>query len=199
MERQLIDDLLDVSRIVHGKLDLRPVPVDLHGCVRAALDVCHDDLQAKNLKVTVKLGAANSIVAGEAPRLKQVFWNLLQNAAKFTPEGGAIVVRSQDVGKEVAVDVADTGVGISPELLPKLFDPFEQGSSEVARRHGGLGLGLAISQAIIRAHGGRLQAASAGSGQGATFTVVLPASSQDYAADQGTADRTSAKESRAPA
>jgi signal transduction histidine kinase len=115
-------------------------------------------------------------VGGEEARLQQVFWNLLQNAATFTPPGGAVTVRSRErEGGGVVVEVADTGAGIAPGLLAKLFDPFEQGGAEVGRRHGGLGLGLAICQGIVQAHGGRIWVDSAGPGQGATFTVELPA------------------------
>jgi len=176
VEAQLIDDLLDVSRVVHGKLELRPVPLDLHACVREGLEICRGDLAAKGLQVTVNLEASRPRLTGDPARLRQVFWNLLQNAAKFTPEGGAVTVRSRDLaGGGVAVEVADTGAGISPELLPRIFDAFERGASNVPLALGGLGLGLAIAQAIVQAHGGRLLAASAGEGQGATFTVELPA------------------------
>jgi signal transduction histidine kinase len=176
LERQLIDDLLDVSRLMHGKLELRPEPIDLHGCVRAALEVCRSALAAKGLQVRVELEATNPVVVGEAARLQQVFWNLLHNAAKFTPEGGTVTVRSQDrEGGVLVVEVSDTGAGIAPGLLTKLFDPFEQGEAEAAHRHGGLGLGLAICRGIVQAHGGRVWAMSVGPGRGATFTVELPA------------------------
>jgi len=176
VERQLIDDLLDVSRIVHGKLELRPEPVDVHGCVRAALGVCRSALAAKGLEVSLHLEAVNPTVGGDQARLQQVFWNLLHNAAKFTPEGGAVAVRSRGLaGGGVAVEVSDTGDGIAPELMAKLFNAFEQGGAEVGRRHGGLGLGLAICRGIIQAHGGRIGATSAGLGRGTTFTVELPA------------------------
>jgi signal transduction histidine kinase len=143
--------------------------------VREALAVCRGELTAKGLQVTVNLEATRPRFTGDPPRLRQVFWNLLQNAAKFTPEGGAITVRSRDRGRGgVAVEVADTGAGISPELLPKIFDAFERGASKTVLGLDGLGLGLAIAQAIVQAHGGRLLAASPGVGQGATFTVELP-------------------------
>jgi signal transduction histidine kinase len=138
--------------------------------------VCRSALAAKGLQVSVDLNATKPTVSGEEARLQQVFWNLLQNAAKFTPEGGAVTVCSRDRdGGGVVVEVSDTGAGIAPGLLAKLFDPFEQGGAEVGRRHGGLGLGLAICQGIVQGHGGRIWATSAGPGRGATFTVELPA------------------------
>lgn len=165
--------------------------MDVHGCVRAALEVCRSVLADRRLQVTVELGASHPTVWGEAARLQQVFWNLLQNAAKFTPPGGVVMVRSRNRDDDgIIIEVTDTGDGIAPEVLPKLFDPFEQGGAEVARRHGELGLGLAISQAIVQAHGGRLRPASAGPGQGATFTVELSAWSQpDVALPEPTAER----------
>jgi len=151
--------------------------------VREALEVCRGELTAKGLQVTVNLEATRPQLTGDPSRLRQVFWNLLQNAAKFTPEGGAITVRSRDrEGGGVAVEVADTGAGISPELLPKIFDAFERGTSKTPLGVDGLGLGLAIAQAIVQAHGGRILATSAGEGQGATFTVELPAHPEKGAA-----------------
>jgi two-component system, chemotaxis family, CheB/CheR fusion protein len=178
-EIRLIDDLLDVNRIVHGKLESKALPVDLHACIRLALDVCARDLREKNLKLTVSLEAVLHHVLGDATRLQQVFCNLLQNAAKFTPNEGTVTVRSWNTESGgVTVRLSDTGIGIEPEALEKIFDPFEQGSPDLARRYGGLGLGLAISRSLVLAHGGRLTAASPGPGQGATFTVELPHASE---------------------
>ena len=174
-EIRLIDDLLDVNRIVHGKLECKALQVDLHASIRQALEAGATGLSQKDLKLTVSLEASRHHVLGDAMRLQQVFSNLLQNAAKFTPEGGTVTVRSRDTATGgIAVDFSDTGIGIAPEALEKIFNPFEQGNPDLARRYGGLGLGLAISRSLVLAHGGRLTAASPGLGQGATFTVELP-------------------------
>ena len=172
-EIQLIGDLLDVSRIVHGKLEMDSQPMDLHGCIRHALEVCAEDFRVKNLRLTVALDARHARVRGDMARLQQVFWNLFKNAAKFTPEGGEIRVRSTDVDAEIEVAVADTGLGIPPDALAKIFEPFEQGDPDRTRVYGGLGLGLAISRAILAAHGGKLTAESPGPDQGSTFRVRL--------------------------
>jgi two-component system CheB/CheR fusion protein len=178
-ETRLIDDLLDVSRIVHGKFDLMLAPMDLHACILRAVEVCEGDLRAKRLRLNQSLDAIHSHFQGDAARLQQVFWNLLKNAAKFTPEGGTITLLSIDVtgpngAPGICVEVTDTGIGIPPEALPKLFDAFEQGGPDVVRIYGGLGLGLAISNAIVQAHGGQMRAESRGRDQGATFAVRLP-------------------------
>ena len=169
VEVRLIGDLLDVSRIAHGKLELNSKPLDLHDCLRQALEVCQEDFTAKNLKITVALTARQRRVFGEASRLQQAFWNLLKNAAKFTPDGGEITVRSSNAKKEIVVVVTDTGLGIQADALAKIFDPFEQGEPDRARLYGGLGLGLAISHAIVAAHGGKLTAESPGRDRGGTF------------------------------
>ena len=173
VEVRLIGDMLDVSRIAHGKLELNSNPLDLHDCLRQALEICQEDFTAKNLQVTVALGARRHRVLGDAARLQQAFWNLLKNAAKFTPGGGEITVRSRNARKEIVVEVIDTGLGIQPEALARIFEPFEQGEPDRARQYGGLGLGLAISHAIMVAHGGQLAAESPGRNQGATFRARL--------------------------
>ncbi len=179
-EVQLIDELLDVSRIVHGKLEFKHEPMDVHECIHRAIEVCSADIQAKKLRLTVDLGATRHSTTGDTSRLRQAFWNVLKNAAKFTPAGGTISVRTSnpEPGK-IAVAFTDSGIGIDPAALPKIFSAFEQGGAQVTQRYGGLGLGLAISQAVIHAHDGQLTAASAGEGQGATFTVSLPLSASD--------------------
>ncbi len=177
-EVQLIDELLDVSRIVHGKLEFKPAPMDVHECIHRAVEVCGADIEAKKLRLTVDLGAAQHATVGDTARLRQAFWNLLKNAAKFTPAGGTITVRTSNPGPdEFAVEIADTGIGIDPAVLPKIFSAFEQGNAQITQRYGGLGLGLAISQAVVQAHDGTLSAASAGLDRGATFMVRLPLSS----------------------
>ncbi len=178
VEVRLIGDLLDVSRIVHGKLELNLEPFDLHDGLRQALEVCEEDFTTKALKLTVTLEAKDSQVLGDGTRLQQVCWNLLKNAAKFTPKDGQIDVRSYNEGTDIVVEVRDTGAGIKAEILAKIFAPFEQGGAERTRRYGGLGLGLAISQAIVAAHEGEITAESSGPSQGATFRVRLSTRTQ---------------------
>jgi two-component system CheB/CheR fusion protein len=178
MEVRLIDDLLDVSRIVHGKLQLALAPVDLHACVLRAVDFCRDEVENADIKLETALEASPAEVMGDAARLQQVFWNLLKNAAKFSPSGGLITVRSRTTRREdgptgIVVEVADTGIGIEPEMLPKLFIAFEQGGPDIVRRHGGLGLGLAIASGIVQSHGGVITAASQGRDKGTVMSVEL--------------------------
>ncbi len=180
LEARLIDDLLDLTRIGRGKLQLRPETVDLHRVIADALSVMPpEDISGKQLAVDQDLAAAAHHVVGDGARLQQVVWNLVKNAVKFTPPGGRVTVRTANppvaVGgrAEVMLEVADTGLGIEAEILSKVFDAFEQGSLARAQASGGLGLGLAISRGLVDAHGGRITAASGGTGQGATFAVWL--------------------------
>ena len=177
MEVRLIDDLLDMTRIARGKLRLAPEPVDAHELLRHAARTCGtDDLSRKSLLLALDLSAARTVINADAARLQQVMWNLLNNAVKFTPDGGRITVRTWDEpGDRLAVEVADDGIGIEPDVLPRIFDAFEQGADDVTHRFGGLGLGLAICRALVQAMGGRITAASDGPGKGAAFRVVLPA------------------------
>ena len=172
LESRLISDLLDLTRITKGKLQLEQRPVDLHLIVRSAIDICQREASAK---LSVDLAASRHIVRGDSTRLQQVFWNLINNAIKFTPEEGTIAVRSRnaDAGR-IAVEVSDTGGGIDAALLPRLFNAFEQGEVRATRQQAGLGLGLAISKRLAEAHGGTITAASGGRGSGATFVVDLP-------------------------
>ena len=173
-EVALIDDLLDVTRISSGKLELARAQTDMHEVVHAAVDICAGDFAAKRQRVELALHAARHVVPGDATRLQQVVWNLLKNAAKFTPDGGEIRVVSSNVGDRFVLIVADTGIGIAGEALPSIFDAFAQEGPWVTSEFGGLGLGLAIAKATIDAHHGSLVAASAGRNQGATFTIELP-------------------------
>ena len=174
LQAKLIADLLDISRIVSGKLQLELDRVDLVDIVRASLSALKSDFESKDLRLRKHLPSTAVWVIGDAARLQQIFLNLLSNAVKFTPPSGAIDVRLGEVGQNVVVSVTDTGVGIAPEVLPDLFERFRQASGMTTRRYGGLGLGLSITKHLAELHGGRVSAWSAGEGQGATFTLEIP-------------------------
>jgi signal transduction histidine kinase/ActR/RegA family two-component response regulator len=189
MEARLIDDLLDLTRIAQGKLDLKKEAVDAHRLIREAVGICKADVEAKRLTLTLDLRARRHRVRGDGARLQQVVWNLAKNATKFTPPGGAITITTEDAdGDRLAIRVADTGIGIAPEVLPRIFDAFEQGGRETTKKFGGLGLGLAISKALVEAHGGTLAAFSGGQGEGATFTVQLRGAEDPTGAGREPAD-----------
>jgi signal transduction histidine kinase len=173
-QNQLIDDLLDVSRIMTGKLRLDVAPLHLVPVIEAAIDTVRPAAEAKGIHLDVWLDSMVETVLGDAERLQQVAWNLLSNAVKFTPNGGRVEVRFKRVNSHVEIVVADNGQGIKPEFLPYVFDHFRQEDSGTNRQQGGLGLGLAIVRHIVEQHGGTVQAASEGPGKGATFTVSLP-------------------------
>ncbi len=174
LEARLIDDLLDVTRISQGKLILRPEPLDVHASLQAALEICRSDLAAKGQELVLGLEARRHWVRADPARLGQVFWNLVKNAVKFTPEGGRVEVRTVDEpGGRVRITVADNGIGIEPDVLPRVFNAFEQGEASRKRRFGGLGLGLSIAKALVEMHHGTLSAASEGREHGAVFTVDL--------------------------
>lgn len=174
LEAHFIDDLLDLTRVTRGKLELVREPMDLHEAVRRAVEISMGDIEGKVQRLTVDLEAGRSGLEGDFMRLQQVFWNLLKNASKFTPDGGSIRVASRNVPGLVLVEISDSGVGFEPDAAERIFDAFAQANSAVTREFGGLGLGLAISKATVDAHGGILRAISAGPGRGATFTVELP-------------------------
>lgn len=174
LEVKLIDDLLDLTRIARGKLELQHAPVDMHAAVRQVLQMVTPDAAACRLALDVELAPAPAVVLGDAARLHQVLWNLLRNAVKFTPPGGRITVTSGVDDASVVLTVRDTGIGIDPAVLPRIFHAFDQGDATITKQFGGLGLGLAISHALVELHGGRLEAASDGRDLGATFRVVLP-------------------------
>ena len=173
VETRLINDLLDVSYTVQGKLAMDKDLQDLHVCILQAVEDCRADLAAKDLHFTLSLEARRHRLLGDARRLRQVFWHLLQNAAKFTPGQGKVSLRSANDGEDIVVEVSDSGQGITAEELPRIFRPFEHGGPQPERLDAGLGLGLAVSHAIVDAHEGQLTAASAGPNQGATFRVCL--------------------------
>jgi PAS domain S-box-containing protein len=176
LEARLIDDLLDVMRIISGKLPYQIEVVDLHDLIRRTVAICRDEVEARGVALDTALEATATHVRGDGARLQQVFWNLVKNAAKFTPPGGRITVRTRNEGSDPAravVAVSDTGIGIDPDALPRIFNAFEQAEDDITRRFGGLGLGLAISKSVAEAHGGTLTAHSAGRDRGATFALAL--------------------------
>ncbi|HEV2856453.1 MAG TPA: PAS domain S-box protein [Thermoanaerobaculia bacterium] len=182
LEARLIDDLLDLTRVTRGKLELHRRETDARQVIEHAVATIGREIEERGLTLSVELLAEEHRLWADAPRLTQVFWNLLSNAVKFTPPGGKVTVRSwtemTEPGRfgapELAVEVRDTGIGIEPDVLPRIFDAFEQTGRRITRKFGGLGLGLAVSRAIVDLHGGKLTAASEGPGRGAAFTVRLP-------------------------
>ncbi|HEV7301763.1 MAG TPA: response regulator [Tepidisphaeraceae bacterium] len=187
LEVKLIDDLLDLTRVSRGKLELHLQPTDLHEKVRQVLAICDADLRAKRLTVATHLEARHHRVQADSARLQQILWNVVKNAVKFTDAGGSVVIRTANVpGGRVEVSVTDSGVGIELDKVSRIFDAFEQGGKHVTRQFGGLGLGLAISRAIAEQHGGTLTAASEGAGRGATFSLTLPATVQSDVAQSST-------------
>ena len=184
----LVEDLLDVSRIVAGTLHLASQPVDLVAVMQAALDVVRPLAVTKNVQLAFSPNLpAIATVSGDAGRLQQVIWNLLANAIKFTPEGGRVDVVIERSNNHMEVRVVDTGEGISPDFLPHMFERFRQADGATTRRHTGLGLGLAIVRQLVELHGGTVHAASQGVGRGATFTVRLPISAGEAHVDQAAA------------
>ena len=173
-QAQIIEDLMDVSRIITGKLRLDVQAVELASVVAAAVDAIRPAAEAKNIRLQALLDPQAGPVSGDPSRLQQVVWNLLTNAVKFTPKGGRVQVRLERVNSHVEVTVSDTGQGIAPEFLPHVFDRFRQADMTYTREHGGLGLGLSIVRQLVELHGGTVHAESAGTGQGATFVVQLP-------------------------
>ncbi|MGB8507257.1 MAG: PAS domain S-box protein [Pyrinomonadaceae bacterium] len=173
MQAQLINDLLDVSRIITGKLRLDVDAIELGPVIEEAIDSVRLAADSRGVHLHVRLDPVGAI-AGDADRLRQVFWNLLTNAIKFTPAGGSVEVRLEGDNTHVHVVVKDTGAGISPEFLPFIFDRFRQADGAITREHGGLGLGLAIARHLVELHGGQIRVESEGEGRGATFTVSFP-------------------------
>ena len=169
-EAHFIDDLLDLTRISRGKLEITAESMDLHKAVQSAVQICEPEIQAKRQRLIVALDASEHIVVGDIARIQQVLWNLLKNASKFTPEGGEILVSSRNEASLILVEISDSGIGINREALSIIFNAFTQGSEDIARQFGGLGLGLAISKATIAAHGGTLRAESEGVAKGPSFS-----------------------------
>ncbi len=174
LEARLIDDLLDVTRIARGKLQLTFEIVCVHQILQRAYEICREEIGAKRQNVEFNLRAERSFVSGDPARLQQIFWNLIKNSVKFTPEGGRILVETTNPSADdLEIDITDTGIGIEKEKLGRIFNAFEQGQSSITRRYGGLGLGLAISKAMVDAHSGTITVKSDGKERGTTFTVRL--------------------------
>jgi signal transduction histidine kinase len=173
-QAQLIEDVLDVSRIISGKLTLQPATIDLCDTVARAIDAVRPAAAAKHVAIAVR-EPSGCFVFGDPDRLQQVFWNLLSNAVKFTPSGGSVEVNGARCADDIVVTVTDTGIGIPPEFVPFVFDKFRQSDQSATRTHGGLGLGLSIVKHLTELHGGTVSAASEGPGRGARFEVRLPA------------------------
>ncbi len=173
-QAQIVDDILDVSRIITGNLYIDLHPTEVAPVVRNAINVVRPTADAKGIRIETQIDNTPAMVAGDANRLQQVIWNLLSNAVKFTTNGGRVLVKVSQANSAVEVSVADTGQGIAREFLPYVFDRFSQADSTTTRHHGGLGLGLAIARHLVEIHGGTIRAQSRGAGEGATFTITLP-------------------------
>jgi len=183
LETQLIDDLLDFTRIARDKMQLRFAPMDAHQAVSNVVEICRAEAKFKRLHVDLNLRAKSCHLIADTAKFQQIIWNLLKNAIKFTPEGGDITISSDNPSEAVfAVSVRDTGIGMEPEVMQRIFDPFEQGNRSFEHRFGGLGLGLAISKSLAQAHGGTVTAQSDGSNRGSTFTLLMEAVPQGEAA-----------------
>lgn len=194
LEARLIDDLLDLTRISRGKLEVDLRPTDLHSLLHHAVETCQEDIAHKQLNLVWQLNASLCTVPADPARMQQVFWNLLKNAVKFTPAGGRIVISTRnEPGGRIVAEVRDTGVGIDPSFIGRIFDAFEQGSPEITRHFGGLGLGLAIAKALVDAHSGTIQAESNPQIGGAAFAVTLQCTTQPLAVTAPSPDAGSAK------
>gem|GEM_PF-3040195 len=184
LETHLIDELLDITRIARGKLQLKREIIDVHEVIRDALEICRNDFQTAGMELSLELLAEHPHLDGDAGRLQQVFWNLFKNAVKFSPRHSMVRIRTRNeprgslglLNPLLVIEVEDCGIGIEPHFLPRMFNAFEQGEPGLRHSAAGLGLGLAISRSIVTAHGGSLEAASAGTNQGTTFSLRFPTS-----------------------
>jgi CheY-like chemotaxis protein len=192
LEARLIDDLLDVTRISKGKLQLSLETVSVHEILQRSYEICREDVAAKNLRIEFRLRAEHAYVEGDPARLQQVFWNLIKNSVKFTPENGGIIIETLNRSPgAIEIRTTDTGIGIETDKMQAIFNAFEQGQSSITRRFGGLGLGLAISKAMVAAHRGTIKAESDGRDRGATFVVTLQTVATPAVAANGGAARPS--------
>ena len=173
LEAHLIDDLLDVTRITRGKIEMHHETVDAHRLINTAVQIAQKDISEKRIEFNVDLGAQEHYIWADPVRIQQVFWNLLNNAVKFTPNGGRITIRSLNEEKQFVFEIQDSGIGIEPERQDRIFDAFEQGERWITREFGGLGLGLTISKTLLDLHGGKITVRSEGRNLGTTFRVSL--------------------------
>jgi PAS domain S-box-containing protein len=181
LEARLIDDLLDLTRISRGRFRLNPEVVDVHDLLRSVQTVCLSDINSRQIKLSMRLEATKHHVRADSARVQQVFWNILRNAAKFAAEGGTVQVVSDNLPDgRIRVQITDDGIGMTRQTLERLFRPFEQGADDINRRYGGLGLGMALSKALLDVQDGTIEAHSDGQGKGATFTVTLPTVAPTY-------------------
>jgi CheY-like chemotaxis protein len=179
LEARIIDDLLDVTRIAKGIISFTRETVDVHELVEFLVGMCHSEFQGKEVGLKVELNARRHYLHTDAGRLQQIMWNVIKNAAKFTESGGEVRITTEnDVDDNVILTVTDNGIGMTPETINRLFKAFEQGEKVISRRFGGLGLGMAISSALVSQLGGKLTARSDGLGKGSTFTVTFPSTDQ---------------------
>jgi signal transduction histidine kinase len=187
LQARLIDDLLDVSWIVRGKMPLHWEVADAHALIRQAVTTCRSEVFGKGLRLDMDLGAQGHHVNADPARFQQVIWNLVKNAVKYTPGGGAILIRTSNEDGEaeerLVIEVGDTGIGIEPEIMPLIFDPFQQGETKITRKFGGLGLGLAICRGIVDSHGWTLTAESEGRDRGTTFRITSKTTPSPAATD----------------
>jgi len=188
IQTQLVNDLLDVSRIVTGKMELEAEVIPLDRALESAIDSARIEGQARGIELKASLGRGVWPVRGNPQRVQQIFSNLLSNAIKFSPTGSRVEIRLEHAAGAARVTVNDEGEGIAADVLPHIFERFRQADSSTRRRHGGLGLGLAIVRSLVELHGGSVSAASAGLGKGATFTVTLPLAPEPAAAPRRAAE-----------
>ncbi len=196
-QTRIIEDVLDVSRIVGGKLRLDIAAADVAAAIEGALETVRTEAEAKGVVLSADVGAVG-IIAADADRLQQVVWNVLSNAIKFTPEGGTVDLAAARLGPRIVIRVTDSGEGIDASFLPHLFEPFRQADGSTTRRHGGLGLGLAIVKQLVQAHGGTIRAESDGAKKGSTFTIELPARSLPAVAPRAASDGSSSTPRHSP-
>jgi PAS domain S-box-containing protein len=173
LEAQLIDDLLDVTRISRGKIEVQHEVADVHWLIHNAVEIVRGDITKKEIELALDLGATKHHIWADPVRIQQVFWNLMNNAVKFTPKKGRISIRSFNEKQEFVFEISDTGIGIEPERQANIFEPFHQGERSITKKFGGLGLGLTISKTLLDLHGGTISVESVGKNKGATFRIFL--------------------------